>query len=161
MVTRRSSASAGANAMSTGRRVIIVGLRVVAGLVFCYAGWIKIRSPQPFADSVAAFQLLPAPLINLLALGLPPYELAVGLLLLSGWKPRLAALCALVACTIFLLALLSAALRGLPVDCGCFGGTPSNLPPPQRLWLDVGRDLLLLAAVAFIYRDACSQKQIS
>ena len=147
--------------MSMGRRVTVIGLRVVAGFVFCYAGWIKIRSPQPFADGVATFQLLPASLISLLALGLPPYELTVGLLLLSGWKPRLAAICGLTACTIFLFALLSAALRGLPVACGCFGGTPSTLPPSQRLWLDVGRDLLLLAAVVFVYRDACRQKRIS
>lgn len=141
--------------MSTGRRVTVIGLRVAAGLIFCYAGWIKLRYPLPFADSIATFQLLPAPFINLLALGLPPYELAVGSLLLSGWKLRLGALCGLTACGIFLLALLSAAIRGLPVDCGCFGGPAPNLPPQQRVWLDIGRDFLLLAALVIVYLDAC------
>ena len=88
--------------MNTGRRVVLVVLRVVVGLVFGYAGWIKFQAPQAFADSIATFQLLPRWLISLLALGLPPYEIVVGVLLLSGWKPRIAAFCGLMACALFL-----------------------------------------------------------
>ncbi len=133
----------------------VFGLRVGAALVFGYAGWIKFQSPQAFADSIATFQLLPARLVNLLALGLPPFELGLGVLLLSGWKTRTAAFCGLVACGVFLFALASAMARGLPVECGCFGDARSSLAPTLRSWLVIGRDLLLSGSVALVYLDAC------
>lgn len=135
-----------------GKAVVV--LRVLAGLAFCYAGWMKIQSPQSFADSIAAFQLLPARLINLLALGLPPFELVTGVWLLVGWRVRTAAFCGLAATTFFLFALISAMLRGLPVECGCFGEVDSALTPAQRLALATGRDLLLAAAILIVYLDA-------
>ena len=45
--------------------------------IFIYAGIDKIRDPLQFADSIAAFAILPAVFINLLALGLPPFEIAM------------------------------------------------------------------------------------
>ncbi len=154
MVTGGPASGDGLGAMIVVWRGIVVTVRVVAAITFCFSGWIKLQSPQAFADSIATFQLLPAPLISLLALGLPPFELAVGGLLLTGWKPRAAAFCGLAACTVFLLALGSALVRGLPVECGCFGGVPSSLSPTHRLWLAIGRDLLLLGALLVVYVDA-------
>ncbi len=144
----------GARALTMVRRVVIPMLRVGVALVFGDAGWIKIQSPQAFADGIATFQLLPVRLNNLLALGLPPFELGLAILLLSGWKTRTMAFCALVACGVFLLALGSAMVRGLPITCGCFGDAPSTLSPAARLWLALGRDVLLVSAVAIVYRDA-------
>ena len=45
-----------------------------------------------FADSIAAFAILPAAFISLLALSLPPFEIACGLLLLWPSTRRVAAL---------------------------------------------------------------------
>ena len=154
MVARWFAPGGGPGALTGVRRVVIPVLRVGVALVFGYAGWIKIQSPQAFADSIATFQLLPAWLNNLLALGLPPFELGLAILLLSGWKTRTMAFCALVACGVFLLALGSAMVRGLPITCGCFGDAPSALSPAVRLWLAMGRDLLLGSAVVAVYRDA-------
>lgn len=140
--------------MSAAAPVLIRALRVIAGLVFIYAGWSKLQSPQAFADSIATFQLLPARFNNLPALGLPPFEVIVGCSLLTGWKMRVAAFCGLAACGVFLAALASAMIRGLPVECGCFGEAHSPLTPGLRLWLAIGRDLLLGGAVALVYLDA-------
>ncbi len=63
--------------------VLAVSLAVAA--VFIYAGIGKIRDPLQFADSIAAFAILPAAFINLLALGLSPFEIACGILLLGPW----------------------------------------------------------------------------
>ena len=139
--------------MSSTRTIAIRALRVGVGLVFVYAGWVKILSPQAFADSIATFQLLPSRLINLLASGLPPFELIVGGWLVSGWKTRIAGFCGLLACGIFMAALISAMIRGLPVECGCFGNASSSLAPNLRLWLAIGRDFLLGVAVAVVYFD--------
>ena len=155
MVARWSAPGDGQAALNTAWRGRVIAVsRVAVALVFCYAGWIKMQTPQAFADSIATFQLLPARLSNLLALGLPPFELVVGILLLSGWKARLAAFCGLMATGVFLLALGSAIIRGLPVECGCFGDAPSSLAPAQRIWLAIGRDVLLAVALTVVHLHA-------
>jgi uncharacterized membrane protein YphA (DoxX/SURF4 family) len=124
-------------------------LRLVIGGIFIYAGCIKIANPLAFADSIATFKVLPAELINLLALGLPPFEVLTGMMLIVGpWK-RDAAFALLSLCIVFCLVLVQALIRGLEVDCGCFGSaTPSTL----KTWLTLGRDLVLVGLTGFIYR---------
>lgn len=158
MAARRSAAGDRSSAVNKLRGAVIFLLQRTAALVFGYAGLSKIRSPQPFADSIAAFRLLPASINNLLALGLPPFELLVGLLLLIGWQTRVAAFGGLAATGVFFFALVTALARSLPVECGCFGDTHSSLAPALRLWLGIGRDVFLMGALLIIYLDAKSRK---
>ncbi len=65
----------------SSRRYAVHAVSLAVAAVFIYAGIDKIRDPLQFADSIAAFAILPAVLINLLAMGLPPFEIACGLLL--------------------------------------------------------------------------------
>lgn len=131
--------------------LILFLLRLVVGGLFVYAGLAKIREHQVFADSIASFQMLPKEMINLLAIGLPPFEIIVGLLLVVGWQRRAAAFSILVLTTVFALALCQALVRGLEVDCGCFG---SGKPSTWKTWASLGRDILLLAGTWWIYRRA-------
>jgi hypothetical protein len=57
---------------------------------------------------------------------------------------------------IFCAAIASALARGLVIDCGCFG---ASIPSRERMWLDLGRDLLLVAAAATVY--GCSSSRWS
>jgi putative oxidoreductase len=136
----------------------VVALRLGLGAVFLYAGAIKVRAPQPFADSIASFELLPAALIDPLALGLPIFELAVGGLLVLGWLARPAALSALGLTGMFVLALSLALARGLKVDCGCFGSGGAESPGWE--WLSLGRDLLLFAGASALYRISARRFRI-
>lgn len=132
-------------------------LRVIVAALFLYAGITKIGDPQSFADSIATFRMLPPELINLVALGIPPFEVILGLMLLSGWKLRPAAFGILGLTVVFAIALSQALIRGLEVDCGCFGsGEPSVL----KTWASLGRDLLLMAATAWIYWRALPATQM-
>ncbi|MBE2205701.1 MAG: DoxX family membrane protein [Chthoniobacterales bacterium] len=129
-------------------RWFLLVLRVVVALLFLYAGITKIGDPQSFADSIATFQMLPPEVINLVALGIPPFEVILALMLLTGWKLRPAAFGILGLTIVFAVALTQALIRGLEVDCGCFGsGEPSIL----KTWASLGRDLLLMAAIAWVY----------
>lgn len=134
-----------------GRAIRLV-LRVLLGGVLVYAGVLKVNSPQLFADGVASFRLLPDGLVNPVAIGLPILEILAGLWLLSGWRQRAGAFCALALCLGFLFALGSAAARGLTVDCGCFGNDP--LSSASHLPAAIARDLALLGAAAFLYAGA-------
>lgn len=134
------------------RRLADVALRIVLGAVFIYAGVMKIGHPQQLADSIAAFEILPRMMVSPLALGLPPFEIVSGLLLAVGWLRRVAAFATVIAMAVFSVALFSAILRGLTLDCGCFGAGGGS--SPLKMWLDLGRDVVLLAAAAVSYRFA-------
>ena len=115
--------------------------------VFIYAGVEKIGDSLQFADTIAAFGILPVALISLLALSLPPFEIACGLLLL--WPPtRRSGRSRLRSSLIFFSALLSALARGLTLDCGCFGiGAPSR----PRMWVELGLNVVLAGGSLLIY----------
>lgn len=124
-------------------------LRCLVGGVFIYAGALKIRDPQAFADSIATFQLLPMAVINPLAIVLPPFEILVGLALMLGWWKRAMSLAVMILLAVFLVALASALARGLQVDCGCFGSGP---PSAWKTWYALGRDVLLLGGAWILHR---------
>ncbi len=126
-------------------------LRMVLGIVFLYAGTTKVLNPQAFVDSIATFKLLPAQFINVVALGLPPFEILLGLMLLSGWKTRAASLAVAGLAIVFGIALGQALIRELDVDCGCFG---SGAPSALKTWISFGRTFLLLAVSFWVYRRA-------
>lgn len=99
-------------------------LRTLISLIFLVAGLLKLRDPLAFADGIAAFQVFPIWAINPLALGLPDFEILVGLGLLTRITGRTRRASALAACGLsvgFILLFASALARGLDVTCACFG----------------------------------------
>ena len=58
--------------------------RLVIGLVFIVAAVPKLRDPAAFRSSVAAYKILPEALVTPVARALPPLEVAIGLMLLTG-----------------------------------------------------------------------------
>jgi putative oxidoreductase len=131
-------------------------LAVSVGLaaVFIYAGFQKLQDPLDFADSIAGFGILPGALINPFALALPPFEIACGLLLLWPRTRRVGALAIVLLSAMFFAALLSALLRGLTLDCGCFGtGAPSR----PRMWAELGLNLVLAGGALLVYLRSTRQ----
>ncbi len=132
----------------------LLALRLFIGGVFIYAGLIKIDKPLAFADSIATFQVLPPQLINLVALALPLFEILVGGLLIFGIFQRQAAFALTFVTILFVVLLVQALVRGLQVDCGCFGfGAPS----PLSTWSSLGRDLFLLTIVTWLWMCSCME----
>lgn len=117
----------------------------LAGL-FLWAGWLKALDPGAFAAQVAAYQLLPYAWNYLVAATLPYGELLAGALLLANCRVRPAALLLGGLTVIFMGALGSLLLRGLEIDCGCFGSAAGS-----SAWAALARDagILLLAHFTF------------
>jgi putative oxidoreductase len=126
----------------------VLAIALALAAVFIYAEIDKIRDPLQFADSIAAFAILPAVFINLLALSLPPFEIACGLLLVVPRTRRVGALAVALVSVVFFSALLSALVRGLALDCGCFG---SGAPSRPRMWAELGLDVVLFGSAMLIY----------
>ncbi len=120
------------------RRAIIWIGRLVLGGIFIYAGYAKIflpiMHPRPsigialafFALQVGSYQILPPWGVNFVAHTLPFAEIALGLLLIIGWRLRTWA----VLSTLLILGLFAAVVRsygaGMQINCGCFA-TPEPL----------------------------------
>ena len=123
-------------------------MRLILAAVFLYAGWVKLFSPLDFADSIASFQLLPTGIIMTVALALPFFEIVLGLLMLFKCTARIASLGMCLLIGLFISALFWAQIRGLKVDCGCFG---SGAPSTTKTWIDLARDLFLGAMALTSY----------
>jgi putative oxidoreductase len=120
-------------------------LRVVLGGIFVYAAWAKLRLPwQLFAMSIDSYQLLPTPLVELLARTLPWFELALGLVLIAGWWLRITSTMISALLLVFFSLIVRAALKGQEISCGCFG------PGETISWKTMLRDGSMLAGSLFV-----------
>jgi uncharacterized membrane protein YphA (DoxX/SURF4 family) len=128
-------------------RWVSTAARLVLGGVFLVAGVLKAIDPQSSVAAVRAYQLLPSSFATLVGWGLPFVEIAIGLLLLAGIATRAVAGAAAILLLIFMAAVVSAAVRGLSIDCGCFGGGGEVAPGQTAYGRELVRDtgLLLLA----------------
>jgi len=98
--------------------------RITLAGIFLYAAWDKFLNPRDFAIIIAAYKILPSPLINLTAILLPSIEIVLGIALLIGLFPRGASLIMGGMMVAFIFAFLIAALKGVNLsDCGCFSTT--------------------------------------
>ena len=122
--------------------------RLLVGAVLIYAGASKTSAPaEEFALIIDSYALIPPSLALPLAGVLPWLELLVGWALLLGVNGRAAASAALGMFGLFLAALGSVVLRGIPLpNCGCFGGA-MHFSPLQGLAFDSA--MLALSWAAF------------
>ena len=96
-------------------------LRIFLGFIFIYSGFIKIIDAQSFSNSILNYKLLPEFLINFLAIILPWVELITGLLLLFGIAVKENAFIINLLLAVFIIAITINIIRGLDINCGCFG----------------------------------------
>jgi uncharacterized membrane protein YphA (DoxX/SURF4 family) len=142
------------NPLNFRRAVIWIG-RLVLGGIFIYAGYAKLflpnMNPRPpiklalslFAMQVDSYQLLSPGEVNFVAHTLPFAEVALGLLLLIGWRLRVWATIVSLIMLGFFAAVVRSYAMGLQINCGCFAN-----PEPLTI-KTVFRDGLL-AALAVI-----------
>lgn len=127
-------------------RAITWILRVMIGGVFLYAGAVKFMDPAGFAVSILSYELLPNLVVLPLAVWLPAFELVLGIVLLIGIQTRAAALGSALLGAVFVFALSQAWIRGLIIDCGCFGAGDAS--PAGLLTALIRAGLLTVAAIS-------------
>lgn len=95
--------------------------RLGLGALFIYAGYSKLRNPFLFEMAVDGYQLLPPTGVVVVARALPWLEVALGLLLWTGWKLPYTATFTTLLLGVFLTMMSITYSRGIEAQCGCFG----------------------------------------
>lgn len=120
------------------------GLAAIVGGLFIYAGAMKVGDPAVFARDVSNFHILPWSAGVLLAVYLPWLEIIAGGAMFLGWM-RSGAIAILGGLTtVFIIATVVAQLRGIDVNCGCFGAATANWSFATHLALDIALLLVIL-----------------
>lgn len=132
-------------------KYFLVAIRIVLGIVFIFAAVSKVAEPELFARSISNYKLLPIFLVNILAIILPWIELCAGLLLIFGVsvKENSAVLSGLL--SVFIIAIIISLIRGLDIECGCFGTVDGAKVGIQKILENIG---LLLAGLILIRFDS-------
>ena len=126
--------------------------RLILGGVLFAAGWLKAFKFDESQMAVRAYDVLPISIANFLGVTLPWFEIGIALLLILGVAIRPAALAGGALMLLFILAITQAGLRGLSIDCGCFGGGGQVAPGKTKYLQEIARDSGLLLLAAYLYR---------
>jgi uncharacterized membrane protein YphA (DoxX/SURF4 family) len=122
-------------------------IRIGVGLVFVWAGALKLVDPRAFARVISEYGLVPDDLLVFVALGLPAAEFLAGVGLVFDVKGSLAAIFGLV--VLFLGVLGFGLLSNLDIDCGCF--SPREIRSRDSLRIAFFRDLWLMCGVVYLF----------
>ena len=127
-------------------------VRIGLGSVLIIAGGLKAVNPQKSAMAVRAYEVLPIPVANFFGFVLPWSEIAIGLILMLGAFVRVAGLLSAAVMLLFILAISQAGLRGLSIDCGCFGGGGKVAQGETKYLAEIFRDIGFMLMGLYAYR---------
>ena len=125
--------------------------RIVLAMIFIYAGMEKISDTNGFSISINNYKILPLFSVNIFAITLPWLELTTGILLLFGIKVKENSFIISVLLIIFIIAISISLIRGLNIDCGCFGTVSGTKIGVNKIIEDL---VLLLLGVILIKFDS-------
>ncbi len=119
------------------------------GIIFIYAGTVKLLEPKTFAVLIDAYGIVPENLLIPVAVILPAVEIFAGLGLLFDIEKSLFIISGLL---VLFIAILGYGIRmGLDVDCGCFGPEEPEAKAFHGLRMTLYRDLVMLTTTSFIF----------
>jgi protein-disulfide isomerase/uncharacterized membrane protein YphA (DoxX/SURF4 family) len=137
--------------LGTAARLLLAG-------TWAWAAVAKMGDPAASVRAVRAYRILPEWLAQGVGYGLPFLELGLAVLLLIGLATRAAAVLSAALLVVFLAGIVSAAVRGLQIECGCFGGGGQLGAGQSTAYTgEILRDTGLLLVSAFLvwtYRTA-------
>lgn len=121
-----------------------VGLvaRIIPGIVFIYAGAVKVVDMPGFRTNILAYQLVGWDVADVLSMVLPIVEIAAGLFLLGGLFTRWSAAAIFLMLLMFMGGIAWVWSQGINIDCGCFGTggkvDASQTQYPQKMLENLG-----------------------
>ena len=106
--------------------LVVRGSQIVMGVVFAWAALAKLGDLHGFADQVHNFRMVPIFAEHVVALSLPWIELVAALALILNIRARSGAVVVTSLLAVFTVAIIVALVRGLDIECGCFGTSDAS-----------------------------------
>lgn len=131
-------------------------LYAVVAFAFGYAAVAKIIDPEHFLSSLLTYEVFPYKVAVVVALFAPWLELIAAFSLVTGIWRRGAVWLIAAMLVVFIALIAQAGMRGLSIDCGCYG--KNELTDASQYALKIGEDVLLLVALwggAWLGRRNC------
>ena len=132
------------------REWVGTAVRLVVGIVWLWAGALKLGDAAGSVQAVRAYELLPESLVTPVGYLLPVLEVVVGAVLVLGLLTRGAAVVSAVLFVAFIVGIASAWSRGLLIDCGCFGGGGYDPDAEAAYPWEIARDSVLLLGSLYL-----------
>jgi putative oxidoreductase len=102
-------------------------LRLGLGALFFVAGGMKLLHPALFFSDLLSYRVaFPEMFLRWVAVGLPWFEVFIGLGLIVDFWPETIRPAACLLWLVFVVMLGQALMRGLDLNCGCFGSAGSG-----------------------------------
>jgi uncharacterized membrane protein YphA (DoxX/SURF4 family) len=134
--------------MSLLRNLYVINIaRVSIAIVLLYAGGIKMLDFEKSIMAVGSYQIVNPDLARVFGTFLPVIEVMLGLAILFKILHPVTNYLAALLMLVFILIIVSVWVRGLSIDCGCFGGG-GELPEEGKVLrysIDIARDFLFMA----------------
>jgi len=127
--------------------------RIIIGGIFLVSGLAKISDPVRLLFTLRDFKLFPEIIVPFTAIYLPWLEFILGLLIIVGLLYRTSSLMLAFLNFAFMLAILSVIIRGMEIDCGCFGLLADMLKIPDMADMKaVIRNLIFIGISIYIFK---------
>ena len=134
--------------MSLLRNLYVINIsRFSIALVLLYAGGVKMLDFEKSIMAVGSYQIVNPDLARVFGTFLPVIEVMLGTAILFKVLQPIANYIAALLMLVFILIIISVWVRGLSIDCGCFGGG-GELPEDGKVLrysIDIARDFLFMA----------------
>ena len=138
--------------ISTGKyrldSAAVLIIRLALGSLFLYVSIDKITDPSKFALIIHNYRILPVEIINAVALIVPWIEAVLGIALIFGIWIEASALLLSGIIVVFIVLLMTAIIRGLNIQCGCFSVDAES---EMVSWMRVIEDIGMLAGSLYIW----------
>jgi putative oxidoreductase len=131
--------------------------------VLLYAAWPKLIDPVGFAKAITNYRLV-LPFIGqdyvyAMAMFMPALEAVLGIGLLFSRSKRAASYLTAALLALFTVLILQAVLRGLNIDCGCFGSSEISAAKAAKVgWTRIAEDVAWFLMALFVYKRSSPRK---
>lgn len=133
-------------------------VRIIAAAMWLTAGLPKLLNPADFALDILNYRVGGMAIALLGALMVPFWEILLGILLITGKYLKAAWWSSLVLMLFFDALILQAYLRGLQIDCGCFGGVVEQMIGPEKFFENIILTMLVLLGLLLAYKKKAQPK---
>ena len=108
-----------------------IGLQIVVGVVLLWSSFEHFKNQHFFLIHVIRYEVFPNSMALLIAFLVPVLELIMGVFLLANYSPAFTRSATSILFVSFGVLHTSALIRGLEIDCGCFGSAVEKLVSPM------------------------------